>query len=176
MIFLDLDGVVVDFCAAAYRAHGRTCAINEPTKYDFFEDWGMTADEFWGPIDAIGPEFWSTIPLYPWANELIGLCGKDFVIATTNSIHPVSASGKVSAIQSIFGERFRNYMITPRKWLLGAPGRLLIDDNEMNCEKFRDYGGDAILFPAPWNENREFCDQRMDFVRQSIDSWKAAVA
>lgn len=134
----------------------------------------MTDDEFWAPINAMGPEFWSTIPPYEWVDELVGPLRKleGFHIATANSRHPNSAAGKVIAIKSLFGERFRDYVITPRKWLLGAPGRLLVDDNEENCEKFSALGGSSILFPQPWNSNRGLCPERLNYVNQKIAKFR----
>lgn len=174
MILLDLDGVVIDFCTAAYAAHGRTCAVNEPAKYDFFEDWGLSPDEFWQPIDEAGPEWWANLPLYPWAHELVALLcdrsaveGMEFLIATTPSRHANSTAGKVTAIQKFCGEQFRGYAITPRKWLFGAPGRVLIDDNEDNCRKFEERGGRAFLFPQPWNGGGHIKD-KVEAVRQWI--------
>lgn len=169
MLFLDLDGCLVDFCDPAYRVHGRTCAVNEPSKYDFFEDWGMTADEFWEPIDRLGPDFWINIPRYPWFGELVDLCRcPQFTIATTPSRHANSTAGKLMAIQAMFGAHFRDYLITPRKWLLGGPGRVLIDDNEENCEKFVSHGGEAILFPRPWNENREHSADPLAYTKRRL--------
>lgn len=171
MIILDLDGTLVDFCTPAYAAHGRTCSTNEPTKYDFFEEeWGMTAAEFWKPIDALGPDWWRDLPYYGWAIPLFELargCG-EFLIATTPSRNPDSTSGKVAAIQRLAGPNFRDYCITPRKWLLAAPGRVLIDDNEENCQKFEEHGGTSILFPQPWNANRNKTHDRFLHVYNEV--------
>lgn len=168
MLVCDLDGVIVDFVSAANAVHNRDGYI--PTKFDYFEDWGMTANDFWSPIDALGPDFWHHIPLYPWANELISWLGRhdEFVVATACSKNAHSSYGKVKAIQSIFGENFRDYFITPRKWLLAGPERILIDDYEPNCQKFEALGGKAILFPRPWNENRDIFDP-LEYTLEELD-------
>lgn len=176
MIVLDMDGVLVDFCQAAYRTHGRTQAANEPAEFDFFEQWGMTADEFWEPINQRGPEWWRDIPIFPWAADLMEVVKShvDFIVATASSHHGHSAAGKVEALQKIFGDKFRDYFITPRKWLLAAPDRILIDDNEENCDRFRMNGGWSILFPQPWNRNRAIAAQsdswtaRIEFVKNNL--------
>ena len=35
--------------------------------------------------------------------------------------------------------------------MLAKRGRVLIDDSDVNCEKFAAAGGTAIVFPQRWN-------------------------
>lgn len=157
MIVLDMDGVLVDFCRAAYEIHGKPYDGNEPTTWNFFEGWGINEDQFWSKIDACKESFWSELREYHWARELIYTIDEvdHFVIATKCSTSPYSSFGKVLSLQRLFGEDFRDYFITPRKELLAGPGRILIDDSDSNCTAFEDAGGAAILFPQPWNKNRD---------------------
>ena len=171
MIVLDMDGVLVNFCKGAYEAHGRQWDESLPTMFDFFEEWGMTADEFWAPINELGAEWWAELPLFPWAEELIETCrsfDQDCIVATASSHHGYSAAGKVAALQKLFGPKFRDYFITPKKWLLGAEDRILIDDLDTNCNGFIDHGGEAVLFPQPWNVNADLCDDRLGFVKHEL--------
>jgi 5'(3')-deoxyribonucleotidase len=171
MIVLDLDGVVFDFVTPAYAAHGRSPGLNEPNNWDFFEEWGLTADEFWKPINEQGPGWWRSLNTYPWVPTLLETINEadDFIVATASSHNPDSVLGKMQAIQDIFGHKFKGYFVTPQKWLLAKPGYILIDDNDDNCEKFYDHGGEAVLFPQPWNANRDMCDNRIQFVREQLN-------
>ena len=175
-IVLDMDGVLVDFVGSANRLHGRPDYV--PQKFDYFEDWGLTAAEFWAPIDAQGPDWWKNIEFYPWANDLVEMVARyaeDFVIATACSKNAFSSQGKVQAIQAFFGDGFRKYFITPCKQYLAKPGRVLIDDYEKNIISFIEEGGDTILFPRPWNENRRLSHDPLAFVKQQLETLNAYV-
>lgn len=176
LIVVDMDGVLVDFCKAAYMIHAKPYDGFEPKHFDFFEDWGLTADEFWAPIDKAGPGWWAELPVFPWAGELIHHIKRqgNFVIATACSRHAYSSHGKVVAIQRLFGNSFRDYFITPRKWFLAGPNRVLIDDYEENVDKFVKHGGNAILFPQSWNLNRDIVDPVAHTVKQ-LERWNASV-
>lgn len=169
LIVFDLDGVLVDFVAAANRVHGRDGYA--PTKFNYYEDWGMTADEFWRPIHELGAAFWQSIDYYPWAFWLVNYASRfaDVFVATTPARDPSSTAGKVESIRRFFGQDFRDYAITPRKWLLGQPGRLLIDDLASNVERFADAGGDAVLFPRSWNRNRLIASDPTELAKAAID-------
>ena len=173
MLVLDMDGVLVNFCKAAYKTHNQPFSNEVPTKFDFFEDWGMTSKKFWSPIDACGPEWWTNLEKYPWTDTLISLADQlpgGMLIATSCSSNSNSAAGKVRAIQSLFGYNFWDYLLAPRKWHLSQPGYVLLDDYEVNCDKWEERGGKAILFPQPWNRNRWLATEelRMEWVLEQI--------
>lgn len=172
MIVLDLDGVVVNFCKAAYEIHGKRWNTEVPRTFDFFEDWDMTAEEFWKPIDAEGPIFWERLEKYPWADGFIAKLTNydvDLVVATSPSLSPGCTAGKVELIKYLFHDKFRDYFISPRKWHLSSPGRILIDDNETNCEMWEARGGTAILFPQPWNKNRYLIPHRIAWTYETLE-------
>ena len=52
---------------------------------------------------------------------------------------------------------------------MAAPGVLLIDDSDKNCEKFVQHSGHAILFPRPWNSNHKYKDDPIGYLRQEYD-------
>ena len=167
-IFLDMDGVLVDFVGGALR----TCFGNmEATicqtlelwpagEYDITKVVGGTIDEFWEAINA-EKGFWESLSPYPWAADLIDLVEsavkRKWSIATSPSRDPQCAAGKVKWLQDNCskGQSFRNYFITPEKHLLagGNRTRVLIDDRDVNVDRWRECGGSAILFPQPWNSN-----------------------
>ncbi len=71
------------------------------------------------------------------------------------------------ALQTHFGEAFRDWIFCPKDKHLLCKGRqsILIDDNDKNCRDWELAGGYAILFPQPWNANRDYCDDPMGHVR-----------
>ncbi len=168
MIFFDMDGVLVNFNKHASEVHNRPYEPN--TEYMLEEEWRITSKQFWKPIDALGGQFWIDLEPYSWFDELIELAKGSFCIATTPSHAASATEGKVQSIQKLFGSKFRDYFITPRKWLLGGINRILIDDLESNCEKFERQGGTAILFPQTYNMNKHLVNDRMEYIKESIAS------
>ena len=159
-IYLDMDGVLSNFVAGAARLFGMSESelVWEPGKGSSVHvPLGLSEEEeLWSVVDAEGVAFWETMPLFPWTNQLWKTCTgiAPTFIATSPSRNAVSAFGKVRWLQRWLGTGFRDYVITPRKEHLAKPGRVLIDDWEKKCIQFGVNGGDAILFPRPYNNNR----------------------
>jgi len=110
---------------------------------------------FWqGVTDA---NLWRTAPktsqcnwLLERAAELVG--PKEVYLATTPTKDPQSHADKLHWIWDNLPDWIhRQYFITPRKWLLGKPGVMLVDDHLENCENFVAEGGESLLVPRPWN-------------------------
>lgn len=170
-IFVDLDGVLVDFQAWALGTHDRYHLMNDPSfqkQYWLDQELGMTQDEFWAPITACGPEWWSSMPDTPWAGDLVDAVSAwdaDWEMAS----HPWnadSASGKWEWALKRYPDR--NLHLSVDKCSLAAPGRLLIDDHEDHVNKWRDAGGEAILFPASYNSNRHWIRNRVQYVKDVL--------
>lgn len=172
LVLLDLDGVIVDFVSAALAVHDSPLSHDDVSQWDMAALMGIHEDELWRPIDVEGPHFWQRLDKYPWADEVIRACRKaapEFCIATTPSRSPHSTAGKIAWLQGEFGEKFRDYALTPRKHHMARPDTLLVDDSNDNCAKFVDNGGRAILFPQPWNQNRQFVPDRMEWFLRMLE-------
>ena len=67
---LDMDGPMADFVGAANAVHGRPGYVT--THWNWFEDWGMTEDEFWAPIHALGNDFYGEwVKPQPWLDQML---------------------------------------------------------------------------------------------------------
>lgn len=153
-----MDGVIADFVGGSLRVIGKTIPFSD-IRWDYYGQIGMTEKEFWTEINKHGPEFWSGLESFDWTKDLVSLVSeKPWSILSTPSDHPQCQSGKIQWLQDKFGADFRNYVFTKNKQLLAKPGTVLIDDNDGNCARFKAAGGEAILFPQPWNENRGLID------------------
>lgn len=174
-ILVDMDGVLVDFVGGSFRALGRSVPFDE-IRWDYYSQLGMTEDDFWHAIHAIGSDFWSNLDPLPWCRDLIRIVGEicpTWEIASTPSKHPSAQSGKAEWLDHYLGngQSFEDYNLTRRKWRLAKPGVVLIDDNDKNCRQFCDHGGESVLFPQPWNANRDLLGDgfdRAEFVRQQL--------
>lgn len=172
-VLIDMDGVLCDFMTAALAAAGINAGHDSITDWNFFEAHSMSEEEFWQRIDnrEITHGFWSGLQPYEWCHQLIRaatLGGQiPYTIATSPSRDPNCAKGKVEWIQKHLGQDFRDFVIGPRKSLMAREDVLLIDDSDQNVEKFAAAGGRTILFPQPWNANREWLNagrDRIDYV------------
>lgn len=161
-VFLDLDGVLVDFVSGALKSLGITNYKVPPGEYNI-EKWegvNISTKEFWSAIDKTNEYFWAELPKYPWADELVELCesyGQLFIL-TSPSRNPYCLAGKMIWVQKNFKKLQRKIILTPHKYLCAAPNRVLIDDSNQKCEDFDAYGGKTILFPQLWNTNHSLVD------------------
>lgn len=154
-IFLDLDGVLSDWVSSALRVFNLTHDDVSPDDLRELHRVVTNGDEdaMWAEIDKHGEEFWSGLSLYDWSLELWETCRSvaPTCILTKPSRSPYSASGKVRWITQHF--KTRSFLIGPPKHFCARPGALLVDDYEKNCLRFKDAGGEAIVFPQPYNMN-----------------------
>lgn len=177
-VFIDLDGVLVDFASEACRLHGRPdfpetgFAAWPKGEWNMAKVFGITDDEFWRLIDSYGEEFWFDLEPYPWMGDLLDNMPAPFTIATSPSNLPACASGKVKWMRHHLGRRsgrqFRDFLIGPQKHLLAGFGTVLIDDNDKKVSEFREAGGRAILFPQPWNANHALADDPLGHVLEEL--------
>ena len=163
-IYLDLDGVICQFVIPACRLHGVN--ITDLSSYPQDAGWDvvkacnklrkglppLSSRQFWDGLDL---NFWETLPMFPGAGEfvvsLIKMCGvENICIATSATLNPQCAAGKVHWIQENLPELDRQYFIGPNKAFLANENTVLIDDRLKNCEDFSRKGR-AILVARPWN-------------------------
>ncbi len=155
LVFLDMDGVLADFVGAACKVHGNRDPSAVQT-WDFWEPWGLTADEFWAPIRC--REFWASVPPIAAATSLVWeyqrLYGAERVAILTNPGRAGNGGvdGKIDWITEHLPNFPRDQVIfTAAKQFCAAPGHLLVDDSPMNCKLWQAYGGEALLWAQPWN-------------------------
>ena len=165
-IFLDMDGVLVDFCVPAMRFHGvdiqsedhfpvaagfdieLACCMRKP-------GFKKTSSEFWFALDY---DFWVNLKPYRNYRQIIDASvdrfGEDNVfISTTATLSAGCVAGKFDWIHENVPEFLHHkFFIGKHKEVFAAnSSTLLVDDCDDNCERFNRSGGNAILVPRPWN-------------------------
>jgi hypothetical protein len=167
-IFLDLD----DTCntLAMHLLDITTHAVDPRDYQQYPTDSGFevekAANQLLGYVKYPTPaDFWRrvlrthwaecpTAEIFPWVlHRAAHLVGRENVyIATCPTKSPDCLAGKLDWIHRHLPPwTHRQYVITPRKHLLARPDALLIDDNEVNIQRFTAGGGHAVLVPRPWN-------------------------
>ena len=174
-IALDLDDVLNDFTMPALQIVG--CEVSGPRDYNSYNlDWGFniikaanslhktrsfTNEEFW---DCFSVEDWASFPeseefhaILDMSIKLVGenililtspICGRDVSISATSKC----LEGKYLWIRKHLPNFLhRSFSFSPAKHFYATPSTLLIDDSGENVRNFKRAGGQAILFPRPWN-------------------------
>jgi 5'(3')-deoxyribonucleotidase len=177
-IYLDLDGVCVDLNSAAIAAHGldpqtvlSRWATNHRGEFYLHRVLGMEKDAFWEHITQLGESFWAEMQPFPWFEELYENLGKSghVVFCSSATRAPASVSGKLRWLQDRFGYKFKEYVFTTHKDRLAHSDAYLIDDFDLNVDRFRDRGGNGILFPQIWNSNHIVNSDPVDYVLEQVN-------
>lgn len=174
MIFLDMDGPLVDFHGGAFKAFGKTFDPDEYPQgvWDIETVIGVSKTEFWNTINAMGSDFWVNLEPQPWIDDLLSVVSlhDEWTILTSPSRSPESKYGKAIWLETFFGLSFENYLFAPgrQKHLLSTWDRaVLVDDKPSNV---KDFGkkGQGILFPAKWNDEYENIGNPVPFVDAAL--------
>ncbi len=171
-IFLDMDGVIVDFMRGAHEFHKLNYNPYPYPKgeWEFVEHTGITPKEFWSPLSY---RFWSTLPWMPDGRAIydavldIHLLN-DVAFLTTPTLEPGCVTGKIEWVRRHIPTMMMRTIITPAKEMCAHPNALLIDDADHNVDKWRDNGGVAILVPRIWNSRHAEAGSTVDILRKEI--------
>jgi hypothetical protein len=146
-IFLDMDGVLVDFDQQFKELTGMMPREFE-SKY--------SSDEFWRKIDGAGVGFWRGMKWMPGGEALYNRAAQyDHALLSSPSRSEVSKIGKrlwrrdkTPNTKLILARSYNK-----RKY--AAPNHILIDDRADNIQQWRDAGGIGILYKSPEQVNAE---------------------
>jgi hypothetical protein len=170
-IFLDMDGVLANFIAGASQLHGREGILDSWPRgvWDAPTVFGLSSSQFWRKIDAAGADFWAELEAYPWLPELLETLRwfGPVTILSSPSLGVECPSGKLRWLRQHVHPDFRDHLFGHQKHLCAKPGHVLIDDFDTNVTRFREHGGDAVLFPQPWN-SRHAIEDRVAFVASEL--------
>ena len=120
LLFLDMDGVIVDLPEGSSKR------------------WGEVG--YWKDLQKLphADHFVDVCLRYYTVHILSSLGGG-----------PSSATGKMLWLDRHYPELREGAILTKRKYLLAGPDRILVDDDPSNIFAFTHTGGEAVLFPNP---------------------------
>ncbi|NIT60565.1 MAG: hypothetical protein GWN00_31495 [Aliifodinibius sp.] len=154
-IFLDMDGVIVDWDAMVRETFGVDWY---PTEWNipYKEVFGMSRDRFWKAIDY--GFWWANIPWTNDGREIYNVVKpwKPCILTVAKTFGAMNGKrGWVERELPDVYEAGKCFIINgPSKHLVAHPNAVLIDDCDHFCTEWENHGGKAILYPRPWNENR----------------------
>lgn len=157
-VFIDMDGVLCDFVAGALKEFDAMHWYDRqpPKCLKFYELLNINQYQFWNTINK-NPDFWNSLNPYSHVPELMDTLVEKFgikklAIATTPVKHEHCYAGKWKWYAKHIKPKWPiEFIPIVDKSILSRPGRLLIDDQDPNIEKWEKAGGHGLLFPQPWN-------------------------
>ncbi len=160
-IYLDMDGVCVDFHGAAMAAQGfdpQTTLARWRDEHpgSLFPEalFGKSAMQFFTHENLQTSEFWSGLVPYHWFDHLFEELGRlgHVVFLTAPTPAPGCVSGKHEWLINQFGGDFMDFIFTRHKDRLAHENAYLVDDMPFNIAPFNQRNGKGVLFPQIWNE------------------------
>ena len=162
VLYLDMDGVLVNFVGGVCRQLGTTeeeliARHSPPVPWDLPTLFGRSFSEIETKLDE---GFWENLEKYPWADELVEYVTGYFpngVILCTSAGRPGTsffhraAIGKSLWVHKHFPAFADSMVVCCQKWHLAGRGKMLIDDSTKQVLEFASHGGTAVLFPQWWN-------------------------
>lgn len=170
MLFVDLDGVLVDFHSELVKLHGIDPNSLSEDEWAEWDNHGPDRDprHFWEPLNNVDSEWWANLPKLPWADRLWSACNRfcqDVVILTSTPRNSCSASGKFQWIEKNLGTY--QALIGRPKFACAQSGHALIDDRTINLTPWQQYGGIPIALRRPWLKNGYSVDEIIEALESS---------
>ncbi|MFA5624598.1 MAG: HAD family hydrolase [Bradymonadales bacterium] len=154
VIFLDLDGVLVDLHRSLVLLFG-----DDPKQYTEADwakvgEWGLSIPkgDFWGRVRSQGIQWWANLSKLPWTDELWQAAqktGADCVVLTTPAPFPECAAGKWQWVHEQL--QTTRMLIGHPKEVCSKAGHLLIDDRAGYQPRWEGAGGQIFSLKRPWN-------------------------
>ncbi len=146
-IFLDMDGVLVDFDQQFKDLTGMMPREFE-SKY--------STEEFWEKIDSAGVGFWRGMKWMPGGEALYNRAAQhDHFLLSSPSRSEISKIGKRLWRRDKTPNTKLYLARSYNKRKFAAPNHILIDDREDNIQQWRDAGGIGILYKSSDQVNTE---------------------
>jgi len=186
-VFIDLDGVMVDWYGGAANLIGdpnifRDIYLTDPDARSKAVNL-IQQHDVWPKINSEGPEWWANLNPLPWAEELwltmkkmgkVCVCTSSGNLKKYASTASASSAGKCLWMSKHLPQEDRNHFaICPRKHLLAHPDAVLIDDFKRNTREFSAAGGFGLLWQNQYKllemseiQRRLYIDSVCDEIRE----------
>jgi len=176
-VFIDMDGVLVNLPAAAFKFHRILDIYAHPKNlgnYSMHETSGLSREDFW----SLPSQVWQDAPKMPDADAIVNLCIANFgpdnvAFLSMPGGRDISEciKGKMRWIDRHYPGFKKKCIFTAHKGLLAHQGALLLDDSDEQVQFFRDRDGNCILVPQAWNRMFSLRDKSYEFVAQEIQRY-----
>lgn len=177
-VLFDMDGVLANFAVGSLAAHGQDSALSDFRSYDYWNEFGMSAKEFWGPLE--NPDFWENLGVHADGIKFFvhveNLIGSERIGFLSSGLCPGSVDGKRRWLDRNMPGYARSACFLANKGLVSGPGKILIDDYDGHAGPWTENGGQYLLVPRPWNSRRHETDGEGNFCpAQLLDELKTLI-
>lgn len=167
-VLLDVDGVLCNFVERICQFYGinandamqnwEPLEEYELHKTNHFVEKFITEDQIKKDLISLPAGWWKNLCTYPYFSDLLILIDdhfKNWLLSTSPIMSADYFSGRFDWLNKIYGGELEanKIMIGSEKYLMANKNTVLIDDSLKNVKKFIAAGGQAILYPRPWNPN-----------------------
>ena len=177
VIFIDMDGVLVDMHYGLIRLFG-----DDPAKYSSAQlaevgEWGLSVSakegkfknptDFWDKVRAQGTQWWINLPKLPWTDalwEAAVATGAKCVVLTTPAPFPESVFGKWQWVKDNL--HTENILIGRPKEVCAYSGAWLIDDRAGYGPRWEGNGGRLLSFKREWNSSGTDVEDILKLLRE----------
>jgi len=156
MIYLDMDGVIVDFIGGIIGKKSYPYPLGS---FDIPQEDYMSKDEDW----------WANLEWTLDGKEIYESVKHKLVFILTTPCNPASMFGKMRWISKNLPEMRKRVIFTQHKYLFAHPRVTLIDDSSKNCTEFTEHGGKAFCIPRLWNHLYKEI-KNVNFIAQNHDN------
>lgn len=183
-IFLDMDGVIVDFVGGLCAYYALPYPYDDSSaagEYDCFSLLGLGNGAKMRVMN--NEHFWRNLQYMPDGKAIFKLVSESsasLVLLTDTGGYVYSASGKAGWVERHMPD-VPMYMVftsvlssvgqdtAKAKARFAAPDALLIDDSDKNVEAWQQAGGCAILVPRPWNSRHALASYAFLIVEKELE-------
>jgi hypothetical protein len=155
-LFLDMDGVIVDFDAGVRRKYHVDWY---PTEWKIpYAKFGTDFKTFWAGLDS--GVFWNRLPWTKDGKRIQAIVEPMRPVILTAAAMPFAVPGKLMWLKREYPAAIKDRRVLicnghAGKAAVAGPGKILIDDKNENIDEWEKAGGMGILYPRPWNRNAD---------------------
>jgi len=174
-LFIDMDGVLVDFNGPVLRKYGKS--PEPPEMWTIYEACGVDRNTLFNDMSY---DEWLGLPKTPECDQILEICTRAFdprniFILSSPLFHacdPKVLAAKHEWIWTHMPEPFRHQsFIGVSKFGAAHPNSVLLDDHSRQTTEFFSEGGSALLLPRKWNTPNWDRDLG-NWLETSLDIWR----
>jgi len=184
-LFLDVDGVLVDWLAGCHRLHGKRWSPGDatlqywpytfgPKGWDFYKDPAFDV-ELKDLFTGMNRNFWASLGWMPDGPEILSKCERYFagnVFLLSSPCHEDGTiDGRFDWINANMPKYRKRILVGDCKEAIAkaaGPDAVLLDDWDRNTNAWTEAGGTAIVCPRPWNSAYKKADDIMNVLDISL--------